>query len=258
MRSLRDVQSAFAAALFTSHRGDLQDLIDGSSEHAAAGIAVYRRNVRNNLVEALRAVYPVIERLVGEAFFGHVAGQYVCDTPSASGDIHRYGASFVQCLATHPATAHLPYLGDTAQLEWLVHEIFHAADAPGFDPAMLATILPEKFARLTFRLHPACRLLASPYPVDRIWHANQPGADDREPLSLAMGAVRLLVARRGQDIALEPLAPGEYAMLSQLGDRTPLGAALEAALRLDPGFDLAGVLRRHVSLGTLIGGEFAA
>src|SRR5512134_2655165 len=133
-----------------------------------ARLAIYRNNVVHNYCEALRAVFPVVERLVGEEFFGHAARRYALACPSRSGDIQAFGESFPEFLAALPGAAGLPYLRDTARLEWLVHEAFHAAEHPGVDLELLAGVPAERYPELRFALHPSCRLLASPYPVHRI------------------------------------------------------------------------------------------
>lgn len=82
-------------------------------------LAIYRNNVFSNFREVLRAVYPVVERLVGESFFNYAADRFIRLYPSTSGGLHRFGGDFAEFLASFPPAADLVYLPDTARLEWL-------------------------------------------------------------------------------------------------------------------------------------------
>lgn len=250
MPSLRELQSAFVDGVFA----DAAPVCAAFTPATERCFEVYRNNTFTNFTEALRAVYPVIERLVGDEFFTYAARRYVRDTPSISGDLHRFGAAFAELLAVLPACRELVYLPDTARLEWLMHEAFHAADHPPFDLRRLAALPPGRDDALRFCLHPACRLLASPYPVHRIWQVNQTGAAEQTPpVDLAEGGVHLLVARPRASVELELLAPAEFAALAALAQGQPLAAVFECACREDPAFDAGQFLRRRVAAHTLVG-----
>src|SRR5438552_287340 len=141
MRSLASIQREFMAAVFGE--GPVAPRID-----------VYRRNAMANLHGALAATYPVVERLVGVAFFREAARQFALATSSMSGDLHDYGGSFGEFLRDYPHATALSYLPDVARLEWACHECYHAADGPAFDFATLAEVLPERYDELRFRLGP--------------------------------------------------------------------------------------------------------
>ncbi|HSS29308.1 MAG TPA: DNA-binding domain-containing protein, partial [Usitatibacter sp.] len=119
------------------------------------GIAIYRRNLFANLGNALAATYPVVQRLVGDAFFREAARQYVLAHPSHSGDLNDYGASFAGFLARYPHAATLAYLADVARLEWACHESYGAPDAAPFDLADLARVGADDYPRIRFQLHPS-------------------------------------------------------------------------------------------------------
>jgi hypothetical protein len=253
MLSLRELQSSFVDAVFVREQGAETNAIRRALTTATERcFEVYRNNALTNFTEALRAVYPVVERLVGVEFFAHVARRYVRDTPSVRGDLHRFGASFPELLAVHPACRELVYLPDTARLEWSVHEAFHAADHTPLDLSRLAAVPPNRYDALRFCLHPACRLLASPYPIHRIWQVNQTDAAEAATVDLAEGGVRLLVARPSAGVELELLSTAEFAALSAFACNEALGTALERALQEDAAFDAGQFLRRRVAACTLV------
>ncbi|MFC6672833.1 DNA-binding domain-containing protein [Marinobacterium aestuariivivens] len=69
MSALNRLQRAFAEDLWGSDLKHLQGLIPDGRLPAARLLQVYRNNFRISLTEALEAVYPVMQRLVGADFF---------------------------------------------------------------------------------------------------------------------------------------------------------------------------------------------
>jgi hypothetical protein len=252
MSSLAELQARFAEGLYAQALPPL-DWIDAPAQCAAARYAVYRRSVRANHREALAAVYPAVQRLVGEGFFGTLAFHYGHTHGSDSGDLHRYGARLPEFLAQYPPAGGLPYLPDVARLEWAVHRAFHAADTGTLDTAALAGVPPAEYAALRFELHPACALIESAYPIERIWRAGLAQDDGSAPsIELGAGAVTLVVKRPAFEVEVEPLRAGASAFLRALAAGKALGPALQAALEAEPAFDLTAQLEQRVRDGTLV------
>lgn len=253
MLALRELQRAFRDSLVLGHSMAALSVVVGAGVSPARRIDVYRNNVFHNYTEALRAVYPVVERLVGEAFFAGAARKYIVAYPSASGDLHDYGLAFGAFLDAFPPAATLPYLGDVARLEWLWHECFHGAEHSPLSLERLGRIADEAVDSLRFRLHPACRLLASRYPVGKIWAVNQaewPAATDVDLHK--DGAARLLLRRDGFAIVIESLSEAEFELLRSLANGEPLVCGCERAGATDTGFELGPFLKRLVEAGVLV------
>jgi len=248
---LRDLQTDFAAALF-DERPEMSARVRAGKFPAAQHLQVYRNNVVESLTGALRAVYPVIEKLVGDGFFRYAAHEYLRAHRPRSGNLHDFGDALADFLAGFAPAAQLPYLSDVARLEWAWHRAFHAADAPAFDFARLGAIPAERHESLRFVLHPSAHLLASPFPVVRIFEINQEGYAGDTSVDLAEGGVHALVIRRGLTVTVEPLAIGEAEWLTALAEQQPLGVALQAALAAQPEFDLTATLAGHLQSGTLV------
>lgn len=252
MRSLRELQFGFAEAIFGQEANDFAQevVVDGLS--SGRRLAIYRNNVFGRLTETLQAVYPVVQRLVGEGFFKFAAAEYISHYPSQSGDLHHYGLEFAGFLANFPPAAELSYLPDVAHLEWACHEVFHEADHGPLPLKQLQAVPPERYGDLKFRLHPAAQLIASLFPIHRIWEVNQPGYSGDQTVDLAIGEVRLLVKRSGRVAELNVLTSGEWCFLSTLADGCSFGEACETAFAAEPSFDLESALRRRVADLTLV------
>jgi len=253
MPSLRELQFKFVASLLDP-AGSYADVhVDAKGIAAPERVGFYRNNVVSNYRATLRAVYPVVERLVGTAFFDRAADRYMRVHPSPSGDLNRFGEQFADFVETWPPVQDLPYLADIARLEYCIEESFHAADSASVQPGELATVPPDRQAWLTFALHPSCRLLVSEFPVLRIWRMNQPDAPADATIDLAEGGEFLLIRRAGHDIAIEPVDHGGFCMLSLFAAGRNFDEAWRYADSVQPGFDVAAFLRSHA-----LGGTFAA
>lgn len=227
-------------------------IVAGRGLDAEARIRVYRNNIFSNYRSAMREAYPVVLALVGEPFFHRAVDTYATNYPSRSGDLNDFGGEFSDFLAGWPLAAQLPYLPDVAKLEWAVERVFHAAEVPPLDLSALAAVSQEELPGLRFALHPASRIVRSPYPILRIWQVNQTGFTGDQSVDLGAGADSLLVIRRSGTVELERLSPGELELLQALASDLTLARAHSRAQEADSGLDLTALLQHHVLGGTLV------
>ena len=227
-------EAAFAAALLDPARPTPDCVVGPLGQPAPKRFAVYRNNVAVGLTEALRTAFPVVRKLVGEAFFSAMAGEFLRRHPPQSRIMMLYGDEFAAFLAGFTPVAHLGYLPDVARLEQAVRESYHAADATPLPPESLAA-MPEPAllaARLT--LAPALRLIRSPWPVHAIWRANIDGGAAPQP-----GAEDVVILRPGFDPAPHLLPKGGGSLIAALLTGATLAEALSAA---GPSLDLPAFL----------------
>ena len=187
---------------------------------------LYRDNALATLAGALAATYPVVRRLVGEAFFGEAGRRHALAVPSTSGDLNAYGETFAAFLSGYAPARSLEYLPDVARLEWALHECGQAAEAPPLDTAALARVANGSEGDVRLALHPSVRLVASAHPVLAIWEANQPGRDgtlDREP-----APDHVLVHRTAQGTHAQAIDAATHALVDALARGATLGAACDA------------------------------
>ena len=245
--ALRDLQAAFAAHLVGADRAELAAEVVGDTIPAAARLRVYRHHVFESLASALAATFPTVEAVVGADFFRGLARAFVGQSPPRQPVLAEYGEGFPVFIASHDVSGDLPYLADVARLDWALNLAFQAPAGGRLAAADLAAIPADRLPVLRLGLAPGTVLVASPYPLDRIWLASQPGAA-ADPVDLAAGGVHLLVLRRPDDAAFVTLAAGEAAFVSDLGEGLSLE---EAACRAETGFDLPACFARLLGLGVL-------
>lgn len=256
MPALSEVLSGFSQVIVSG--GEPPAQIDTAYPHysAATALEVYRNNYRGNLHDSLAGAYPVVRQLVGDEFFRYTARKFIEQYPSRSGNLHHYGAEIADFLASFEPARGLSYLPDVAALEWACHRAYFAGDAITLDLAELVKIPPDRYPELVLHTHPSCRQLRSRFPVVAIWRAHQPGADPDFMIDPESGSSNALVCRNDGKVIVDELLPADSHWLHAIRAGESLGDATAAALDIDPGFDLRGVLLKLVGQGVLCGFKF--
>lgn len=209
--------------------------------------AVYRNNVAVSLTEALATRFPVIRRLVGEAFFAAMARLYAEADRPRSPVLAEWGEGFAAFLEQFPPLAGYPYLGDVARIEHARGRAFHAADVEPVDAAMLATADPDK---VRLRLHPSVALLPLAHPAVSIWARNQPGG---EGLTLPRGPETALILRdAGFQVPVRAIGPGDAVLLRSVLDGDRLAVAAAKARDVEAGHDPQSLLVSLMRAGAIV------
>jgi Putative DNA-binding domain len=238
------------SALATLQRSFIEALLDDGPPEWA-GLEVYRGTARANAGGALADTYPVVKRLVGDAFFFEAARQYARRHPSASGDLNEYGAELARFLAGYEHAAGLAYLPGVARLEWACHECSRAADAEPFDFTELARVPPTGFAGIRFALHPAVRLVRSRHPIASIWQANQPDRDGVPERT--EGAEFVAACRESIGVRVASIDASEWDFLAALARDATLAEATSSLGEAEAARVLGVSLARFVSEGVIAG-----
>ncbi|MGC2164403.1 MAG: DNA-binding domain-containing protein [Gallionella sp.] len=242
----------FSSAILGSNLPDA-NRVGGANYPAGLALAVYRNNYIGNLHDALAGAYPVIEKLVGDAFFRRLTHAYIEQHRSRSGNLHHYGEQMSAFIAAFEPAQQLAYLPDVATLEWACHCAYFADDADTFEIGKLLEIPAERYTDLVFGVHPSSHLLHSRFPVAAIWLAHQPGAPDDFHINIDSGPCVALVVRTDYEVVARELADDEAEWLSRLRQGTTLGVATELTLANHPDFNLPTVLARLVTQGVFCG-----
>jgi hypothetical protein len=243
---LHDLQQQFRAAVLGDADGAIGSHVKGP--RAGVRLGVYRNNVQASLREVLAGTYAVVARIVGAAYFRHVATGFVTRNPPRAPQLWSYGGDFPEALAAHEVSARLPYLPDVARLAWAHHAAYFAADAEPLDPDALAAIPPDRIADVRFTGHPATRLIRSPFPIVTIWSVNQPEVRDVPEIDMSQPETAL-VTRPQHSITVRSLSSGDAVFTDAALMGATLGAAADTAMATGP-FDLQEALAGHLVHGT--------
>ncbi len=254
MSSLRSLQEQCYRAFL---RGDAEPLLAELVSRkipAPISIQVYQNNARETYRNALRASYPVVERLVGEDCFRGFALQYMRNYPSTSGDLQDYGAALPDFLAELYTASEFAYLPDVARLEWAVEEVQLNRESEPLDLVALSHVDSGRRADVRFRRSASARLICSPYPILSIWTTNQPGQEAE--VDLRSGAEHVVVRRHAGSVELNLIDSVASSLAAHLDDAATFGEAakaLDSEFADEPNYDLAAALQLLASTGLLAG-----
>jgi hypothetical protein len=251
-------QGDFSQALLDADSPIPIGLTTWNGSDPAGRFAVYRNNVFASLIDALADTYPVVQALVGEAFFRATARVFVQSNPPRSRVLAYFGAGFADFVEDFYPARSLPYLADVARLEIARVEAYHAADAKPVDPQRLRTVLsdPKLLMSLRVSLHPSVRVVCSPYAIGSLWAAhldtlNLATVDILQPESV-------LVFRSGLDVAMLEISDEQGRFVAALQGGASLIEAADHVSTTDHGFDLTqtlAMLLRQQLLTDLVQGD---
>ncbi|MFG3695935.1 putative DNA-binding domain-containing protein [Stutzerimonas stutzeri] len=246
--SLGRFQDAFVAALQgvePAAFGEADRLI--ATLTAQPGFAVYRNTVMKGCVDALRANFPTVERLVGAEWFAAAAAIHARRSPPVLAQLIEYGADFADFLQTFEPARELPYLAGVAHLDRLWIEAFSAAEQPRLTLAAFAAQAPEKLAERRLRPCAAARWEWFALPVFTIWRCNREQLD--VPRDLVWQGEGALLCRRDGRVVWQPLSAGGYAFLDACAAQCRLDEASALALQAQPDLDFNDLLARLFAAG---------
>ncbi|WP_213763954.1 DNA-binding domain-containing protein [Caballeronia sp. dw_19] len=249
---LCEQQRNFAAALLDPNMPVPRGLIGPDREPSEKRFNVYRNNVVAGLVEALKAAYPAVCRIVGHDFFAAMARVYVALEPPRSPVVLDYGETFPDFIERFEPAKSVPYLRDVARLERAWVEAYHAAEAPPVDPAPLATIDSQSLPQIGFMLHPTVRVVRSSFPVVQIWLMNI-DAGDPAAIDISSGGENALVVRPIAEVEVRRLPAGAATFVIGLAAGASVADATALALDEDGDFDLAGALQDLFAINAIVG-----
>jgi hypothetical protein len=244
------IQQIFADALLVPERAVPAATTSHTGERPVRRFAVYRNNVTVGLVDALKARFPAVERIVGAEFFAAMARLFVRAHPPSSPLLMTYGDNFADFIQRFPPAADLPYLADVARLEAARTRAYHAADATPLDPTRLRALPPPALAAVRVVLHPSAEIVRSPHPIVTIWAMNS-GEAELGPIEDWRGE-DALVLRPALEVEVRKLPAGGAAFLAALAAGQPLADAVDIAMQADAAFDLVTNLAGLIGSGLVV------
>lgn len=252
MLSLAERQDRFARALLDPELPVPAGVAGPAGTVRAERFAVYRNNVAVGLTEALRSTFPVVNRLVGDAFFTVMAREHALRRPPQSPVLLAYGAEFPAFIAGFEPAESLPYLADVARLEWSWLDAYHAAEAAPLAIENLQNIPAAHLPGLRLTLHPSTRFLSLEHPALAIWRLHQ-GDSEPDGLELEGGPEEVLITRPHALVETLHLPAGAHAFGKTVRAGGSIADAAAAGLDANAGLDLAGLLPLLFTAGAFSG-----
>ena len=154
---LAELQRAFQRNVLDGAR-EIESIVAGSERFPTAErLGIYSGGYAERLAEALAQTYPAVRAAIGERRFGALIERLAHGQPSRHFSVRRYGAELDRLLADTFAAPKGRVLAELARWEWLLAEVFDAADARALTQADFADLDPESWPQLHFALTPTLR-----------------------------------------------------------------------------------------------------
>lgn len=237
-------QDAFAAAL--DDPGAVPELAELTTQ---PGFRVYRNTAMSGCIDALRANYPAVARLVGADWFDTAAAIYVKQQPPRQPSLCGYGETFARFLADFEPARSVPYLAAVASIERLWTESHLAGDAAALPARAVADLSPSRLARAVLMPLVSARWRwFDRYPAYSLWLANRNDATD--PATPHWHGEGVLLVRPHDSIMTLPIDAAGCAFLDACAAGSNLTVASQAALDLAPDLDLTGLMTRLLEAGS--------
>jgi len=248
--TLLELQQSFRQALLGGASAEIVAVIEGDGLDPSARLAIYRNHTMVTLCAAMESTFPVVCRLVDKRFLAYAADQFIRTRPPQSRCLVEYGAEFPDFLVGFGPCKDFPYLPDVARFEWALHIARLMRELSSLSARALATIPADKAGYLVLGLQPSARYIASSWPVDAIWQANQ--QDDVPPTGLETGGSHLEIRRAGGGAVWRTLDAANFAFRTALANGQTLAAAITAAIQNHPDFDPGAALHRMFGEGLVV------
>jgi hypothetical protein len=230
------LQSRISHAILHHDGPDLAPVLAKGAFDPLRRFNIYRNNTFASLTATLIAVFPVTLQLLGESYFRYVASAFIRTNPPQEARLVRYGGTFAGFLAGFEDIRAMPFVAETARLEWMIAEALDAPALPGCTLDQLEDVgdaVPELF------LQPSLRLVVCRWPALDIWSAHQAGGNVETLANLTRRPERIALWRNSDNIRFLVLDRPHFAFLHALKRRPNLEAAVSHVVSRAPRFDLA-------------------
>lgn len=206
---------------------------------------VYRNTVLSGSIEALRANFPTIARLLGDEMFDSIAADYWAECPPSRPILALYGDHLPQWLKRQSWISDFPYLADVARIDWHYIEALFAPDEQALVMSQLHGL--SEWQTLRLELHPATRFDWLKTPAMSIWSAQRDELQGELEVDwIAEGA---LITRPGLEVHATRVDREAHHFLSRIRLGESVGDAALATAALYPEADIGPLFTSLVNLG---------
>lgn len=210
----------------------------------------------NERVDEMRAKYPAVVRLLGDARFADAVSSHL-GAAAAPGQPPGDPAGFERFLAGFLPGGELPYLPGVARLDRFWNEAHEAPEAIAADPHALAALPVHELMRVRLRAHPSARWCwFDGYPVVAIWRRSREGSTEVATGDRSDGEGALVVRNNGVVRCVSLGAPAHEFVRACAAGGT-LADAAAAALAVDADADPAAVVDPLLDAGAFVGAPTA-
>jgi hypothetical protein len=157
MMRLAELQRAFQRNVLDGSR-DIESIVAGTDRFPTTErLGVYSGGYAERLSEALAQTYPAVKSALGDRQWDRLIDRLAHSQPSTHFSVRRYGFELAALLQEYFKGPKGSGLAELARWEWLLAEVFDAADQRTLTQVDLGSIDPEQWPQLRFDLTPTLR-----------------------------------------------------------------------------------------------------
>lgn len=179
---------------------------------AMLGLSIYTNAYRARLREALENDHPILALYLGDALWAQMCDGYIDAHPSRHRSLRQFGDSLPVFVGAHAAFAAHGVIGELAQFERHLLDVFDAGDASRMDWSSMLALEPAAWPLARLQFHPSLRVLATTTNAVTVWQALK--ADTAPPAVDSAPAPAVLMWRDSERISrFRTLASDELAAI---------------------------------------------
>ena len=173
---LAELQTAFQNCVLHGAR-DIEAIVQGTEGfNTATRLGVYEYAFGARLVEAVAKTYPTLRATMGERGFAELIHAYCQGKPPSHFSIRYFGDTLSEFIANTLTGTRARVLSELANWEWLLAASFDSMDMAPLTRDSLASLSPEHWPQLRFKLSPSLYRLALHTNAVQWWKAFSNGS----------------------------------------------------------------------------------
>lgn len=204
---------------------------------AESRFKIYRQTILQNLCRALELTFPAIWSLVGQECADNLALAFIHDPQHLpqTNCLEDWGEKFPGFIRSFTPLAHLYYLQDVAQVEWLKHLSYGAADYIALEPEFLHQQLLTVTERLILTCNPTLHLFSCSYSLRNIFSLLE---NPQSEIYLQAIPNFLILSRYDGKVKMHWVTEDIFNFLQLIQQKHPVQHAYATVIKNFPEFDL--------------------
>ena len=190
-------------------------------------LGVYSNAYFSRLLESLESDFPATRRVLGQDLFRRLAADYLIKHPSSSPHVGDLGAALPQFVRSHPLAIEWPFLPELFDLEWAILNSIWSDRLPPLDSSHLQSVPEHDWPAARLVLDPTVHLLATVWPVDRLWERRMRPETKISRRLLQKSPRWLLLYRDDHWVQLKVIKEPQCFLLQKLWEGHMLGTACD-------------------------------
>ncbi|MDB6086416.1 MAG: hypothetical protein JWN43_4297 [Gammaproteobacteria bacterium] len=179
---LCELQDQFQRHLLTGDEAIIASIVDAPPLPAADRMRIYGNAYKVRLLDALHDTYASLHRVLGDDVFMALGEAFIDARPSVHRSIRWYGRELAEFMTCREPYSDQPILAEIAAFEWMLSEVFDAADAVPLDRSALLAVDPSAWSELRFEFHPSLRRMSLAWNTVAVWQsARREVSGEEEP-----------------------------------------------------------------------------